>query len=104
MIHQEMSPIPDMTVAENIFLGREPKNKWGFVDHKQLNEMTARLLGRLRLKLSPTILMRELSVGNMQMVEIAKAISFHSKLIIMTNHICNCGQGSGKPFNIIRML
>ena len=83
MIHQEMSPIPDMTVAENIFLGREPKNKWGFVDHKQLNEMTARLLGRLRLKLSPTILMRELSVGNMQMVEIAKAISFHSKLIIM---------------------
>ena len=64
-------------------MGREPKNKWGFVDHKQLNEMTARLLGRLRLKLSPTILMRELSVGNMQMVEIAKAISFHSKLIIM---------------------
>lgn len=38
MIHQEMSPIPDMTVAENIFLGREPKNKWGFVDHKQLKD------------------------------------------------------------------
>ena len=105
MIHQEMSPIPDMTVAENIFLGREPKNKWGFVDHKQLNEMTARLLGRLRLKLSPTILMRELSVGNMQMVEIAKAISFHSKLIIMDEPTSAIADKEVESlFNIIRML
>lgn len=105
MIHQEMSPIPDMTVAENIFLGREPKNKWGFVDHKQLNEMTARLLGRLRLKLSSTILMRELSVGNMQMVEIAKAISFHSKLIIMDEPTSAIADKEVESlFNIIRML
>ena len=105
MIHQEMSPIPDMTVAENIFLGREPKNKWGFVDHKQLNEMTACLLGRLRLKLSPTILMRELSVGNMQMVEIAKAISFHSKLIIMDEPTSAIADKEVESlFNIIRML
>ena len=67
--------------------------------------MTARLLGRLRLKLSPTILMRELSVGNMQMVEIAKAISFHSKLIIMDEPTSAIADKEVESlFNIIRML
>ena len=49
MIHQEMSPIPDMTVAENIYIGREPKTKLGFVDEKKLKEMTSELLEDLEL-------------------------------------------------------
>ena len=83
MIHQEMSPIPDMTVAENIYIGREPKTKLGFVDEKKLKEMTSELLEDLELNFSADTKMRDLTIANMQMVEIAKAISFNSKLIIM---------------------
>lgn len=83
MIHQEMSPIPDMTVAENIYIGREPRTKLGFVDEKKLNAMTQHLLDDLELSFGATTKMRDLTIANMQMVEIAKAISFQSKLIIM---------------------
>lgn len=83
MIHQEMSPIPDMTVAENIYIGREPRTKLGFVDEKKLKAMTQELLNELELPFGADVKMRELTIANMQMVEIAKAISFHSKLIIM---------------------
>ena len=83
MIHQEMSPIPDMTVAENIYIGREPRTKLGFVDEKKLNSMTQELLDDLELSFGSNTKMRDLTIANMQMVEIAKAISFQSKLIIM---------------------
>ena len=83
MIHQEMSPIPDMTVAENIYIGREPKTALGFVDEKKLRSMTQELLDDLELSFSADTKMHDLTIANMQMVEIAKAISFHSKLIIM---------------------
>ena len=71
-----------MTVGEYL-LGREPKNKWGFVDHKQLNEMTARLLGRLRLKLSPTILMRNSAWEICRWWKSQRLYHFIPKLIIM---------------------
>lgn len=83
MIHQEMSPIPDMTVAENIFIGREPNTKLGFVDEKKLKTMTQALLDDLELSFGADTKIRDLTIANMQMVEIAKAISFNSKLIIM---------------------
>jgi len=84
MIHQELSPIPEMTVAENIYLGREPTfGKIGLVDRKKLNKMTRDLLESLGIELDPNIKMGQLSIANTQMVEIAKAISFNSKLIIM---------------------
>ena len=83
MIHQEMSPIPDMTVAENIYIGREPKTKLGFVDEKKLKAQAQALLDDLELSFDADTKMRELTIANMQMVEIAKAISFQSKLIIM---------------------
>lgn len=82
MIHQELSPVPDMTVAENIFLGREP-SILGWVNHKALVENTNSLFKRLEIDIDPKIKMKELSIANMQMVEIAKAISYNSKLIIM---------------------
>ena len=83
MIHQELSPIPYMTVAENIFLGREPLGKYGLIDKRKLNADTKALLNRLEIDIKPTSIMKDLSVANTQMVEIAKAISYDSSLIIM---------------------
>jgi inositol transport system ATP-binding protein len=83
MIHQELSPIPYMTVAENIFLGREPLGRFGMIDKRKLNADTRTLLNRLDIDIDPATLMKDLSVANTQMVEIAKAISYDSTLIIM---------------------
>jgi len=83
MIHQELSPIPYMTVAENIFLGREPLGKYGLIDKRKLNADTKSLLDRLEIDIKPTSIMKDLSVANTQMVEIAKAISYDASLIIM---------------------
>lgn len=84
MIHQELSPIPEMSVAENIFLGREPTfGKFGFIDRKKLTKVTRDLLKSLEINIDPNMKMRELSIANTQMIEIAKAISFNSKLVIM---------------------
>jgi len=83
MIHQELSPIPYMTVAENIYLGREPLSRFGMIDKRKLNANTKALLTLLEININPTILMKDLSVANTQMVEIAKAISYDASLIIM---------------------
>lgn len=83
MIHQELSPVPYMTVAENLFLGREPLTRTGLVDKKAMVANTRKLLEQLDLHINPNALMRDLSVANVQMIEIAKAISYDSSLIIM---------------------
>lgn len=84
MIHQELSPILHMTVGENIFLGREPLlNKIGWVDHKKLYQQTQDLFDDLGIDINPMTKMVNLSIANMQMVEIATSISYNSKLIIM---------------------
>ena len=83
MIHQELSPVPYMTVAENIFLGREPLGRYGLIDKRKLNADTKELLDRLEIEIKPTTMMKNLSVANIQMVEIAKAISYDASLIIM---------------------
>ncbi|RKX89894.1 MAG: D-xylose ABC transporter ATP-binding protein [Spirochaetes bacterium] len=84
MIHQELSPIPYMTVAENIFLGREPvRGKTGWVKSKVQIQQTQELFDELDIDIDPSAKMVDLSIANMQMVEIATAISYNSKLIIM---------------------
>lgn len=84
MIHQELNPIPQMTVAENIFLGREPLNKYKLLNKNKMIQDTSQLFNYLGIEnLSPKSKMHELSVAKKQMVEIAKAISYKSKLIIM---------------------
>ncbi|NOV16985.1 sugar ABC transporter ATP-binding protein [Ensifer canadensis] len=83
MIHQELNLMPFMTVAENIWIRREPKNRFGFVDHGEMRRITARLFDRLKIKLDPEIEVRHLSVANRQMVEIAKAVSYESDVLIM---------------------
>ena len=82
MIHQELSPVLDMTIAENIYLGREPMNKM-FVDFSTMYEETQKLFDRLGLKYSPKAKMRDLSIAAMQLIEITKSISRGASLIIM---------------------
>ncbi len=87
MIHQELSPIPEMTVAENVFLGREQKKIKGlpFVDKKELNKNTQALLDAYNLSdyITPTMKMKDLNIAQTQMMEIIKAVSYNSKVIIM---------------------
>ena len=84
MIHQELSPILYRSIAENIWLGREPlKGPLKLIDHDKMYRDTEELLKKLDLDLDPRTPMTELTVATMQMVEIAKAISYHSEIIIM---------------------
>src|ERR1700726_435905 len=83
MIHQELSPVPQMTVAENIYLGREPLTWYGLVDMPKMNKMAAELLERLHINIKPTARMVGLSIAQSQLVEIAKAVSYDSDLIVM---------------------
>jgi inositol transport system ATP-binding protein len=83
MIHQELSPVPYMSIAENIWLGREPLNRIGLIDKVTMIENTRRLFEQLEINLKPTTLMKNITVANTQLVEIAKAISYNSSLIIM---------------------
>jgi inositol transport system ATP-binding protein len=83
MIHQELSPVPYMNVAENIFLGREPGNRLGVIDKKRMQAQTRKLLTDLNLDIDPSALMKNLSMANTQLVEIAKAISYDSSVVVM---------------------
>lgn len=82
MIHQELNLVPHMTVAENIWLGREPM-KFGFVDHKSLNRLTQQLLVKLNIALRADQMVGSLSIAAQQMVEIAKAVSWNADIVIM---------------------
>jgi ribose transport system ATP-binding protein len=83
MIFQELNLVSNLTVAENIFLGREPRTRLGFVDFAKMNQHAAELLEQLDLGVKPTRPLGELRVGQQQVVEIAKAISYHSRVLIM---------------------
>lgn len=83
MIHQELSPINERSVAENLYLGRQPCRAGIFVNHRQLYRQAQELLDELGIKISPYEKMGNLTVAKMQMVEIARAISYNSEIIIM---------------------
>jgi inositol transport system ATP-binding protein len=83
MIHQELNLMPSMTVAENIWIGREPVNAFGMISHRELHRRTRTLLERLSIELDPQAEVRTLSIANRQMVEIARALSYESQLLIM---------------------
>ena len=83
MIHQELSPVEHRSIMENIWLGREPKNKLGLINHKKMYEMSKDVLKLIDFNVDPKTLMSTLTIANMQMIEIAKALSYNAKLIIM---------------------
>lgn len=83
IIHQELNLIPTLSVAENIFLGREFRNRFGKIDHHKMRQEADRLLHKLGVNFESAILAEQLSIGQQQMVEIAKALSFNANIIVM---------------------
>lgn len=83
MIHQELNLMKDLTVAENIYIGREPKKGFFFLNDKELNSITAELFEKLSLDLDVRTKVEHLTIAKQQMVEIAKALSFDSEILIM---------------------
>lgn len=83
MIHQELSPVLDRSVMHNIWLGREPVNRLHMVDHAEMYRKTKDLLDFLDLDIDPKERVGALTVAKMQMIEIAKALSYNSRVIIM---------------------
>ncbi|HDK0462361.1 TPA: sugar ABC transporter ATP-binding protein [Escherichia coli] len=84
IIHQEFNLFPELTVEENIFIGREfcKKNRWR-LDEKQQRQATIEILQKLNLAIKPDTLVADLTVAQQQMVEIAKAISVNARILIM---------------------
>ena len=83
MIHQELMPIPDLTVAENITLGTEPCSSFGLIDRPAQLARAKELLGELESDINPTRMMRTLTVAQTQVVEIAKALGRQADVILM---------------------
>ncbi len=84
MIHQELNLAPHLTVAQNIFLGREPRGRPRFLtDDRRLNQQTQELIDRLHLKLDPRARVGDLKIAQQQMVEIAKALSLNAAVLVM---------------------
>ncbi len=81
IVHQELNMVNDLTVAQNIFIGREPKKGLG-IDDKKMIEDSRKLFEELKIEIDPRAQMRDLTVGKQQMCEIAKAISHNAKVII----------------------
>lgn len=81
-VYQEMSLVPGLTVAENIFLGRLPK-RGGLIDWKKTNQMASVLLQKMKAKVEPKQLVSRLSMWQRQVVEITKALSFNPKVIML---------------------
>ncbi len=105
MIQQELSPIEHRPIMENIWIGREPRNKAGLIDHKKMYTMTEELLSRIGMDDDPKMLVKDLTVAKQQMVEIGKAISYDAKLIIMDEPTSALsGHEIAELFSIMRKL
>lgn len=83
IIHQELNLVPYLTIAENIFLGKEITGPLGNLDKRKMNEISKQLLARLRFAISPDKKIAELKVGQQQLVEIARALHSNASIIIM---------------------
>lgn len=104
MVHQELVQIEEMTVAENIFVGRY-KTKAGFVDNKGLREDTLALMEQLGIFFEPDSLVRQYTVASRQLIEIAKALSYHCSIIIFDEPTAALTiEETEKLYKIIRQL
>ena len=83
MVHQELSTIPDLTVAENVFLGQQPLTKFGTVDWAKINRDATRLIASLGLEIDPTTRMGSLPVGLQQLVELSRVLFSGARIIIL---------------------
>jgi len=105
IIEQELSPVPHMTVAENIYLGREPSTRFGGIDFRSMNRAAQKLLDELEFDIRATQYMMNLSVAQMQLVEIAKALSHDAEVIFMDEPTSAIGEREAQQlFAAIRHL
>ncbi len=106
MIHQELNLMPHLTLAQNVFIGREPRQGVRFVlDEKEINAQTQALFDSMHLKLDPRTKVADLTVATQQMVEIAKALSFNSQILIMDEPTAALTEAEIEElFRIIRQL
>jgi ribose transport system ATP-binding protein len=82
-IHQELDLVPEMTVAENLFLGREPRTRLRLLDRRRLMRQSRELLGQIGVEIDPARRLGSLRVGEQQLVEIAKALSLDARILVM---------------------
>ena len=104
MVHQELNLCLDRTVTDNLFLGRYPTN-FGIVDEIKMFESASSLFASLNMNVNPKTIMRTMSVSQRQMVEIAKAVSYNAKLIVLDEPTSSLTEREVKKlFSIIRAL
>ena len=104
MVHQELNLCLDRTVTDNLFLGRYPTN-FGIVDEIKMFESASSLFSSLNMNVNPKTIMRTMSVSQRQMVEIAKAVSYNAKLIVLDEPTSSLTEREVKKlFSIIRAL
>lgn len=104
-IYQETSLVQDITVAENIFLGRQPQTRWGRINWKEMIESSEKILRNLSIPLSPLSIVAELSAAQQQLIEIAKAFSREAKIIIMDEPTASITEEDTENlFNLIRRI
>lgn len=105
IIHQELNLVPELTVMENMFLGREPLNSVGFIDEALIEEEAAKVLDELGTDIPPSAVISSLSIGEQQMVEIAKALSYRTRILIMDEPTAALTEReTERLFSIIRRL
>ena len=105
IIHQEIILVPARTIAANVFMGRELRDKLGFVDVKRMEAETQRVIDDLHLNLRADQLVEELSIGMQQLVEIIKAVSAEARIVVMDEPTSSLSQGEVETlFEIIRLL
>ena len=104
MVHQELNQCLDRTVMDNLFLGRYPK-KFGVIDEKRMFRESSRLFSSLKMNVNPNVIMRTMSVSQRQMVEIAKAVSYNAKIIVLDEPTSSLTEPEiNKLFAIVRDL
>ncbi len=86
-VYQEVNLCPNLTVAENLFIGREPRNKVGMINWKEMNARSAKLLESLNINVPPTQMLDECSVAIQQMIAIARAVDMKCKVLIWTSRL-----------------
>ncbi|MEY9933039.1 rhamnose transport system ATP-binding protein [Catenulispora sp. GP43] len=105
VIYQEPTLFPDLSVAENIFMGRQPTRSFGRVDHRAVREAVAALFARLGVAMDPERPARGLSIADQQLVEIAKALSFDARVLIMDEPTAALtGSEVARLFTVVRAL
>src|SRR6218665_1189653 len=104
MVHQELNLVPDLTVAENVFLGRMPRRN-GMVDRGEMLRNTARVLGELGASIDPGRQLGELTISQQQLVEIAKAYAAGPRIIVLDEPTSSLSEHeAGTLFGVLRKM